>query len=117
MKINVSKDSCEFIKNEEKRKTICLIHVNPDMVDSFIREIITLPIIWNDNIKNLLRMDEKFIGVATCAEEDTWDDEIGELVAYEKAKEKFAKAFFRAVDGFFNYFDIRFFKTNIFNVF
>lgn len=45
-------------------------------------------------------MPNKFVGIAKCAPEDTWDEHTGRMIAFDRAKFKYDKAFILASDNF-----------------
>lgn len=47
-------------------------------------------------------MKNNFIGVSKCHENDKWDENYGEMLAYHKAREKRDKSFFNAANRFAN---------------
>lgn len=105
MEINISKNNCQFILKPEERKTICILAIPPNLLERYIRELNTkMPIIWTTNIVKLLQISLQYTGIATCSEEDEWDDEVGKDVAYIKAKQAFAADFISHAYSFFNFF-------------
>ena len=95
MKINIKPSDCRFIINSDKRKVICILEGTEDVVIDF-----TDPgLLWLFSAKERmdLRMPNRFDGVATCAAEDEWDEEVGKALAFYRMKEKFVNSFYKRV--------------------
>lgn len=115
-KINVHPEDCRYIVNKDKRKIVCLIENTENMFMNFANYNLEIPYdcldaVWGrttDAPKHLckkLRMPKRFWGVATCAEEDEWDEEKGKLLAFSKAKDKLNTSFFKRANLYINTFD------------
>lgn len=115
-KFNVRPEDCRYIVNEDKRKIICIIENTEYMFTNFANHNLEIPYscydtIWT-TVKNApkhfykkLRMPKRFWGVATCAEEDKWDEEKGKLLAFSKAKDKLNTSFFKRANLYINTLD------------
>lgn len=90
MKFIKSKKECEYIISKERRQVICVMNGTKYGFTSFINQ---LDQCGNDLFKYV--MPSTFIGVATCAPEDEWDEQLGKDIAYAKAAEKYNKSFFK----------------------
>lgn len=47
-------------------------------------------------------MPDRFVGVATCDENDEWDEEVGKSIAFSRAKYKLHNSFFKRANTFVN---------------
>lgn len=96
MKINVRPEDCKFYVNEEKRKVICVFSDAKHLLNDFL---------WCEGYD--VKFDDallppKFVGVATCSINDTWDEAYGRKLAFHRMKEKLHRSFFRAANNFVN---------------
>ena len=96
----IKMSDCKFYVNKEERVVVCVIPRTKYMVDDFIKEHFK----WNDidiqfavdmDLLNKLYMPSSFMGKAVCAEEDEWDEELGRMIAFSRAKDKCYKSFFK----------------------
>ena len=101
MDIKISKDKCKFYVNEKKRRVVCVLPINKYMISMYLDDIMPDHLYLN----GIPKLNDRFIGVAKCHEEDTWDEEVGKLIAYGKAKAAFCRAFFNAINNYFNTID------------
>ena len=106
MKINIKKSDCFFKVDEKNRKVVCVYTADPELainyIHSFNRERgIPTYIPANDD----MYLPWHTVGIAKCAEGDTWNERIGREVAYAKMKKKFGKNFFRAINTYFKFHD------------
>lgn len=113
-KFNITPEDCRFIVNEEKRKVICLIENTENMFLTFANANFDIPYdcmdsVWSNatpkHLREKLLMPNRFWGIATCDEEDEWDEEKGKLLAFSKAKFKLITSFFKRADTYVNTFD------------
>lgn len=106
MNINITMKDCNFIVKPESRKVICVFYpprlkyVVQDYLDELPGRLSRSSGLCRKY--DSLRMPSYFKGVATCAPEDEWNEELGKLVAFNKMKKKFCSAFFRRINLFFN---------------
>lgn len=103
MKINVkpTSEGVRFIVNREHGKVICIISDTADLLTDFIglwRNEWAVPV----KIRRNLKMPNRFVGVATCDENDEWDEELGRTIAFSRAKYKLQTSFFRRATNFVN---------------
>ena len=117
---------CRFYVDETARTVVCVIppvitnklggqHKTSDMVFDFIRENFQFSDIdmydaitfWNKNFSKALTMPHSFIGKAVCAPEDEWDEELGRMLAFSRAKDKCYKSFFKRANMFVQAVDCR----------
>ena len=96
-----------YIVDKEHRKIICLLTNTEDALWSFIEKYNKDIIYWIplNKQKTMLMMPSSFRGVATCAEGDEWDEELGKKIAYARARYKFDSSFFNHANHMVNYLD------------
>lgn len=112
-KLNIKKEDCRFIVNEEKRTVVCIIDQTRALLYHFIE-----PNSWTSRVQvgsitfepelklsSDLMLPDKFIGKAVCSKDDKWDPEVGKLIAYDRAKNKLHNAFFKRAQLFANEID------------
>ena len=119
----IKMSDCEFYVDEEKRTVVCKITDTSHMVHDFLREnccfsdvkisgTITYRL-WSETV-----MPYSFIGKAVCAPEDEWDEEIGKMIAFARAKEKCYTSFFKRANKIIWAINTRLEQTiDIFNAF
>lgn len=103
MKINVkpTSENVRFIIQPERRKVVCIISNTKDYLGDFID-------LWGNDwsvpwkVESILRMPDRFVGVATCDENDEWNEEIGKSIAFSRAKYKLHNSFFKRANTFVN---------------
>ena len=111
----IKMSDCKFYVNKEKRTIVCVIPNTHFAVCKFIEDNFQFPDInfdysisnWNNHNTKELLMPHSFSGRAVCAEEDEWDEELGRMIAFSRAKNKFYKAFFKRANSFINLVDRR----------
>ena len=87
----------KYYVNEEKRTVVCTIESSDwDAVD-FFEKSYNQTIVSNSVLKKAA-MPRRFVGIAKCAPEDTFDEHIGRVIAFDRAKYKYDHAFIKAVD-------------------
>ena len=107
----IKMSDCKFYVNEKARTVIC---VTPN-VSSLVIDFIYDHFIWNDidmwyglsDIKEKLIMPRTFMGKAVCAPEDEWDEELGRMIAFARAKDKCYKSFFKRANTYVQAVDRR----------
>lgn len=97
----IKMSDCKFYVNEEARTVVCVIPNTSDMVIDYIWEHFQ----WKDinvyesleygKFRNSIKMPNSFMGKATCAVEDEWDEDLGRIIAFSRAKDKCYKSFFK----------------------
>lgn len=103
MKINVkpTSENIRFIVQPERRKVVCIISNARDYLEDFVN-------LWENEwdaprkVRKILTMPDRFVGVATCDENDEWDEEIGKSIAFSRAKYKLHNSFFKRANTFVN---------------
>ena len=106
MNINVTQHNCHFIVKPEARKVICILQVDPMLLERYIKDADnTYLFSWDKRLRERAKLPYRYVGIASCATEDTWNEDTGKLIAYHKAKTKFCHTFFRVANNVFDYFD------------
>ena len=105
IKITPEDERCQYIVDKEKRKVVCVIHDTRMLLFDFIYD-------YDDYLGNtinsdVIRMPNQFSGVATCAEGDEWNEQLGRDIAFARAKYKLDRSFFRRANNFINMLDKR----------
>lgn len=100
MKIDISMERCRFIVKPEDRIIVCILPCARISVFNFLYGLDGhLP--FSTSVMPP-QLSEYYKGIAYCAPEDEWNEELGKLIAYNKAKRKFCTAFFRKINTYFN---------------
>lgn len=110
MKFNIGPNDCRFIVNEESKKVICVIEGTESLFFQFVEQnyhIHLSPISdkMNKKLASKLFMPDRFVGVATCSSNDSWDPEIGKLIAFSRLKDKVVRSFFKRANTWFQHMD------------
>ena len=114
MKLNTAPKNCKYIVNKEQRKVVCLIENTKYSFLSFANNNFVLAPDCLDSpwgkmtmsrLHDRLLMPNRFCGIATCSENDEWDEETGKLIAYSKAKDKLNKSFFKRANLYIHTLD------------
>ena len=96
----IKMSDCRFYVNEDKRTIVCVIPNTKYMLEDFAKEHFK----WNDfdfdfgidyDYMKSLYLPNSFKGKAICAENDEWNEELGRMLAYSRAKDKCYKSFFK----------------------
>ena len=118
MKFNVTTENAKFFIDESKRVVVCVIEDTErmflDFVDDNFKIGFECDFDYNANhkfsnyytFKNKLYMPNKFIGVARCSENDEWNEEVGCLIAFSRAKDNLLNSFFKRANTYINTLDI-----------
>ena len=59
------------------------------------------------DLNKKLELPNSFMGKAVCAPEDEWDEELGKMIAFSRAKDKCYKSFFKRANLLVQKFDTR----------
>ena len=105
MKLNIKQKDCSYIIDPEKRKVYCNLNVDPFCVWNFITYN-GYPL-FSKKDRDRIMMPYSFTGTATCAPEDNWDVEVGKTIAFNRAKVKFCKSFFKRASYLVSCYDKR----------
>lgn len=118
----IKMSDCRFYVNEAERTVVCVI---PQFVEEgnwrkFTRNMVTDFIYDNFSFREMdfrysmnpafvdeLEMPNTFIGKAVCSPDDKWDEEIGKMIAFSRAKDKCYKSFFKRANRFVQTIDRR----------
>lgn len=118
----IKMSDCRFYVNEDERTVVCVIprfveegnwrHFTCDMVTNFIEENFRFPEIdfhysLEAKLTDELKMPHTFIGKAVCSPDDEWDEEVGKMIAFSRAKDKCYKSFFKRANHFVQTIDRR----------
>lgn len=87
----------KYYVNEEKRTVVCVLTSSEFDVLNYIGKNHTcyFPM---DEVKYI--MPRKYVGIAKCSPEDTFDEHIGSVVAFDRAKFKYDKTFISTMNRF-----------------
>lgn len=107
----IKMSDCRFYVLEDERIVVCVIPNTRDLVVDFIIEHFQ----WKDcNLYDAIswrfeeyRMPRSFMGKAICSKEDEWNEEVGKLIAFSRAKDKCYKSFFKRANAFIQKVDTR----------
>lgn len=94
---------CKYIVQPEKRKVICILNDTSHMFLNYVWDNIPINItgFWGDRaLERKMLMPARFVGIATCAPEDEFDEEFGRKLAYKRAKDKVDVSFFKRANLF-----------------
>ena len=103
MKYNVAPKDCKFVVNEDNKTVVCIYDHCEDLFLNFIKGNCNLHIFdfapkIKDEVYDLyknLKMPNKFTGLATCGENDEWNEDVGKRIAFSRMKDKLNKSFFK----------------------
>lgn len=105
MKINIKPDVCRYIVNKDQRKVVCIIDNTSNLVRQFIGWPFSLRMPIPSRVMDKITMPNRFVGIATCAPEDEWDEEVGKALAFSRAKYKLNVSFFKRANYMMNEID------------
>jgi len=118
----IKMSDCRFYVNEAERTVICVIpqsieegdrrSFTRDMVTDFIYDNFMFPEIdfsysMESKLTDKLKMPSTFVGKAVCSPDDEWDEEVGKMIAFSRAKDKCYKSFFKRANHFVQAVDRR----------
>ncbi len=106
----IKMSDCTFYVNEAERTVVCVIPNTSEMFKSFVINDFNFSGIYLDlaityPLKKKMEMPRSFSGKAVCSEEDEWDEEVGRMIAFSRAKDKFYRSFFKRASMFVNTLD------------
>lgn len=106
----IKMSDCKFYVNENERVVVCVIPHTRRMVSDFIQQHFE----FNDinfwyalEDVNKIHMPDSFMGKAVCAPDDEWNEELGRMIAFSRAKDKCYKSFFKRANAFVQQVDRR----------
>lgn len=101
---------CRFYVNEAERVIVCVIPHTRRMVSDFIQQHFSFGDVdfWYalEDVDKV-RMPDSFMGKAVCSPDDEWNEELGKMIAFSKAKDKCYKSFFKRANTFVQMVDRR----------
>lgn len=107
----IKMSDCKFYVNEEEKTVVCVIPNTQNMLNDFINENFRFS---DFDVNEALwcgykpyRMPRSFMGKAVCAAEDEWDEELGRMIAFSRAKDKCYRSFFKRANALVNTIDRR----------
>ena len=114
MKLTVTMEDATFYVQEDKGKVVCVIPNTQGMARRFLEDNskISPECDYNYALQNgghgsklykELEMPNRFVGVASCAEGDTFDEDLGRTIAFHK--DKLYKSMFKKFNMFVNEID------------
>lgn len=109
MDINIKQKDCRFIVKPEERVVICILEGEwiEDAVHNFIGDLEDsyFDLCAYGKLHRQINMPRSFIGKAVCAPTDEWNEELGKLIAFSRAKSKFYTSFFKRGSLYINTLD------------
>ena len=118
MRFNVTADDAKFFVDEEKKTVVCVIDNTEDLFRVFVNTNFRISIDCDQVYNSVHRingcdsilyekmlMPKRFIGIARCGEEDVWDENIGRVIAFSRAKNKLITSFFKRAQTYVNFID------------
>lgn len=100
MSIKIRSNDCKFFVNKEKRKVICVFEHAGPLLDRFLRKDEQLePLYFWLTTELDIELPKRFVGIATCSEEDEWDEERGKTIAFHRMKNSLFNTFFRKANA------------------
>lgn len=117
----IKMSDCKFYVNEAERTVICVIPKRithgdyytdtEDMLMDFITDNFNFADVDIGEAifmsRKLYRMPKSFMGKAVCAKDDEWDEELGKMIAFSRAKDKCYRSFFKRANVLVNAVDRR----------
>lgn len=111
MNYHFSMEDCNFYVDEDKRTIACVLEGTKDMFHEYCSEKLYISpwcFFSNSTVTRFttsLDMPNRFVGIARCAAEDTWDVELGKKIAYLRLREKVYRSFFNKARHYIDTFD------------
>ena len=114
----IKMSDCKFYVDEAARTVVCVIpfavgnNYTQDMLLDFVKEHFRFPEIYIDVMFNYkyeeeLKMPRSFMGKAVCSQDDVWDEEVGRMLAFSRAKDKCYRSFFKRANNLVQTIDRR----------
>lgn len=97
---NVCMKDCNFAINKEKRTIVCWLNETEDFFNDFLFENCIDG--WLSASQRDYKMNNRFVGIAYCAEEDEWNEEFGKRLAFYRMKRKLFDSFYNKVRAYFD---------------
>lgn len=110
---NLTPEDCRFIVNEKTKTVVCIFDHCEKTFINYIEHNCTLgaaadrKIFGGNSFKlcDLLRMPNRFTGIAKCSENDKWNEKVGRAVAFSRVQRAVNKSFFKRVKTYFTFMD------------
>ena len=110
---NLTPEDCRFIVNEKTRTVVCIFDHCENTFINYIEHNCALgatadhKMFASNSFKlyDLLRMPNRFTGIATCSDKDEWNEKIGRAVAFSRVQRAVNKSFFKRVKTYFTFMD------------
>ena len=99
---SISSKDVKFIIQPETKKIVCVIeNCKNDFIDFITQETPFASMLKPQDFKvNKYQMPDTFYGIATCQDDDEWNESIGRKVALNKAKAKWGASFFKRANSY-----------------
>ena len=118
MRFNITTDNAKFFVDEEKKTVVCVIEETKNLLRDFVNTNFHISTdcdqIYNcvhningcdSTLNEKMLMPNKFVGIAKCGEDDKWDEDIGCVIAFSRAKNNLITSFFKRAQTYVNYLD------------
>ena len=106
---NLRPSDCKFIIDKEKRKVVCVLYKTSHFFLDFLEKNSHINIDFFDyygqSLYSQLLMPDRFMGIATCSDDDEWNEECGRAIAFSRLKDKVNKSFFKRANTYVNTID------------
>lgn len=116
----IKMSDCKFYVNEEEKTVVCVIPDTAFMLNDFVNENFKFSdfdineALWCGCRSYL--MPCSFMGKAVCSADDEWNEELGKMIAFSRAKDKCYRSFFKRANALINTIDKRLNEMiNVFN--
>jgi len=98
-----------YIVKKDERVVVCVISDTEDyFMDYMVRHMYENNHLITGRWHDKYFLKNSYSGVARCAPDDEWNEEIGRKIAFNKAKEKLNNAFFKRAKAYVNAADSEF---------
>lgn len=111
----IKMSDCKFYVNEEERIVVCVIPGTRNLLLDFIESHFSFNDVnlygtinyWGNKWSSGLELPSSFMGKAVCSQDDVWDEEVGRMLAFSRAKDKCYKSFFKRANNLVQTIDRR----------
>lgn len=111
--LKIKQKNCRFRIDREKQVVVCWVEGDTisNLVEDFLMEHNIDFVGMNTTCGTMRRAEEivhlphKVCGVATCFAGDTWNEELGKMIAFNKMKKKLMTLFFKHLQNSVNYME------------
>lgn len=111
-KFNIKPHNCKYFINKDKRTIVCVINDTTDAFIDYAEKHFILNAncdeyssIYHKSMLDSLEMPNRFVGIAVCSPDDEWDEELGKLIAYNRAADKLNNSFFKRANTYVHLID------------